>query len=57
MKVGGSELAPINTDITGGVPDELVQQVEEKKAAIMDGSFTTPVDESAPAGSIDVSEQ
>ncbi|HEU4515198.1 MAG TPA: BMP family protein [Nocardioidaceae bacterium] len=55
MKEGGSELAPINTDIVGGVPDELVQQVEEKEQAILDGSFTTPVDESAPAGSIDVS--
>jgi basic membrane protein A len=57
MKVGGSELAPINTDVVGGVPDDLAQQVEEKEAAIMDGSFTTPVDESAPAGSIDVSRQ
>ena len=55
MKVDGSELAPINTDIVGGVPDELVSQVEEKQAAIMDGSFETPVDESAPASSIDVS--
>jgi basic membrane lipoprotein Med (substrate-binding protein (PBP1-ABC) superfamily) len=55
MKEGGSELAPINTDIVGGVPEELVQQVEEMKQAILDGSFTTPVDESAPAGSIDVS--
>lgn len=57
MDVGGSELAPINTDIVGGVPENLVTLVEEKQAAIMDGSFTTPVDESAPAGSIDVSEQ
>jgi basic membrane lipoprotein Med (substrate-binding protein (PBP1-ABC) superfamily) len=57
MKEGGSELAPINTDIVGGVPDDLVQQVEDKKAAIMDGSFSTPVDESAPSGSIDVSKK
>jgi basic membrane protein A and related proteins len=57
MKANGSELAEINTDVVGGVPDELVQKVEDKKAAIMDGSFTTPVDESAPAGSIDVSQQ
>jgi basic membrane protein A and related proteins len=55
MKEGGSELAPINTDIVGGVPEELVRQVEEMEQAILDGSFTTPVDESAPAGSIDVS--
>jgi basic membrane lipoprotein Med (substrate-binding protein (PBP1-ABC) superfamily) len=57
MKVGGSELAPINTDIVGGVPEDLVAKVEEKKAAIMDGSFVTPVDESAPASSIDVSKK
>jgi basic membrane protein A and related proteins len=57
MKEKGSELADINTAVVGGVPDELVQKVEAKKAAIMDGSFTTPVDESAPAGSIDVSKK
>lgn len=61
MKVGGSELAEINTDIAtstaDGVPEDLVTKVEEKQAAIMDGSFTTPVDESAPASSIDVSKK
>ncbi|HWL98841.1 MAG TPA: BMP family protein [Nocardioidaceae bacterium] len=55
MKVDGSELAPLNTEIVGGIPDELATMVAEKEAAIRDGSFTTPVDESAPAGSIDVS--
>lgn len=54
MKVGGSELAEINTEIVGGVPEELVQQVEEKEAAILDGTFTTPVDEAAPNSSIEV---
>ena len=57
MKAGGSELAPINTDIVGGVPPDLVQKVEAKQQAIKDGSFTTPIDESAPKGSIDVSKQ
>ncbi len=55
MNVGGSELAPINTDVVGGVPEELVKKVQEREQEIKDGSFTTPVDESAPAGSIDVS--
>lgn len=55
MKVGGSELAPINTNVVGGVPEDLVARVEEREQQIKDGSFTTPVDESAPAGSIDVS--
>ena len=57
MKEGGSDIALINTDIVGGVPDDLVKQVEDKKQQILDGSFTTPVDESAPKGSIDVSQQ
>lgn len=57
MKEGGSELAPINTDIVGGVPEDLVKKVEAKQQEIMDGSFTTPIDESAPKGSIDVSKQ
>jgi basic membrane protein A and related proteins len=57
MKANGSELAEINTNIVGDMPKELVQKVEDKKAAMMDGSFTTPVDESAPAGSIDVAKK
>jgi hypothetical protein len=57
MKEGGSELAEINTDVVGGVPEALVRKVNDMEATIMDGSFTTPVDESAPAGSIDVSKQ
>ena len=57
MKEGGSDIALINTDIVGGDPDDLVKQVEDKKQEILDGSFTTPVDESAPKGSIDVSQQ
>ncbi|MGI8994390.1 MAG: BMP family protein [Nocardioidaceae bacterium] len=56
MKHDGSSLAPINTDVPGGVPDELLQQIDDKKAAILDGSFETPVDEDAPAGSTTVGE-
>ena len=55
MTVGGSDLAPLNTGITGGIPDDLVAKIDEKRQTIMDGSIETPVDESAPAGSIDVS--
>ncbi len=57
MKAGGSELAPLNNAVTGGIPPDVVTKVDQEKQAIMDGSFTTPVDESAPAGSIDVSKQ
>ena len=55
MKVEGSDLAPVNTEIVGGIPEELVNKVEKKEAAIRNGEFTTPIDESAPPGSIDVS--
>lgn len=57
MKEGGSELAPINTGVVGGVPQDLIKKVEAKKQEIMNGTFTTPIDETAPKGSIDVSKQ
>ena len=56
MVNGGSSLAPINTDTAFPVPAELVSRVEEKQAAILDGSFVTPVDEKEPAGSTTVGE-
>jgi len=52
MKNDGSSIAEINTDIVGGVPGDLVEQVEAKKEEIESGSFTVPVDESAPKGSV-----
>ena len=51
MKVGGSELAPINSDVPGGIPADLIAKVEAKKADIMSGAFVTPVNEEAPKGS------
>ncbi len=52
MKAGGSALAPLNTDVVGGIPDALAKQIASKQEELMSGSFVTPVDESAPAGSI-----
>jgi basic membrane protein A and related proteins len=52
MKNGGSSIAEINTNIVGGAPDDLVERVEAKKEEIESGSFTVPVDESAPKGSV-----
>ncbi len=57
MVNGGSSIAPINTDIVVPVPDDLVAQVEARQAEILDGTFTTPINEEAPAGSIDVTQQ
>lgn len=54
MKNGGSSLAPINTEVPGGVPDTVSAAVDAKQKAIMDGSFTTPVNEEAPTGSTTV---
>ena len=56
MVNGGSSIAPINTDVIVEVPAELVALVEERQAEILDGTFETPIDEEAPAGSIDVTE-
>lgn len=55
IKAGGSSIAPINTDVVGGVPQDLVDQVTEVQASMESGDFTTPVDETSPKGSIDVS--
>ncbi len=46
---------PSTPTSSAGCRTTLVSQVEDKEAAMKDGSFTTPVDESAPAKSIDVS--
>ncbi len=54
MKNGGSSLAPINTDVPVEISDELIAQIDAKKQEIMDGTFETPIDESAPAGSTSV---
>lgn len=57
MKNGGSSLADLNRDIVGGIPDAIIKEIEAKQAEIMDGSFVTPVNEKAPAGSIDASKK
>lgn len=54
MKNGGSSLAPINTDVPGGIPQDLIDKVTAKQKDIMSGAFVTPVDENAPAGSTTV---
>jgi basic membrane lipoprotein Med (substrate-binding protein (PBP1-ABC) superfamily) len=54
MKNGGSSLAPINSDVPGGIPQDLIDKVTAKQKDIMEGAFETPIDESAPAGSTTV---
>jgi basic membrane protein A and related proteins len=55
MKDGGSRIAELNTGIKGGIPADLVKKIQAKEKEIKSGAFETKVDESAPAGSIDVS--
>jgi basic membrane protein A len=48
---GGATLAPINTDVTGGVPQELIDQVKAKEAEITSGLFRVDIDEAPPPAS------
>jgi basic membrane protein A len=48
---GGAALAPINTDVPGGVPDDLVTLVEEREAQIKAGTFRVDINEATPPGS------
>lgn len=54
LKNGGSSLAEINTGVKGGVPQEIVDKVLARLEEMKSGSFTTPVDENTPKGSIEL---
>jgi len=48
---GGAALAEINTDVIGGVPDDILSAVEEREAAIKAGTFRVDITETTPPGS------
>ena len=48
---GGAALAPINTEVIGGIPQELLDAVLQKEADIKSGIFRVDINESQPAGS------
>ena len=48
---GGAALAEINTDVIGGVPDDVLSAVEEREAAIKAGTFRVDITETTPPGS------
>ena len=48
---GGATLAPINTTVTGGVPQELIDKVKAKEAEIKSGLFRVDIDEAPPPAS------
>ena len=48
---GGATLAPINTSVSGGVPQELIDQVKAKEEEIKSGLFRVDIDEAPPPAS------
>jgi hypothetical protein len=44
-------LAPINTSVTGGIPQELVDMVTAKENEIKSGLFRVDIDEAPPPAS------
>jgi basic membrane lipoprotein Med (substrate-binding protein (PBP1-ABC) superfamily) len=51
MAKGGATLAPINTEVTGGVPQELIDTVTAKETEINSGMFRVDIDEAPPPAS------
>jgi basic membrane lipoprotein Med (substrate-binding protein (PBP1-ABC) superfamily) len=48
---GGASLAPINTEVSGGIPQELVDMVATKENEIKSGIFRVDIDEAQPPAS------
>ena len=49
---GGAALASINTDVPGGVPDDVAALVAEREAQIKAGTFRVDINEATPPGSV-----
>lgn len=48
---GGATLAPVNEEVTGGIPQELLDQVKAKEQEIVSGLFRVDIDEAPPPAS------
>ena len=48
---GGASLAPVNTEVSGGFSQELVDQVMAKEAEIKSGIFRVDINEGQPPAS------
>jgi basic membrane protein A and related proteins len=48
---GGASLAAINTDVVGGIPDDLTAMVESKREEIVNGLFRVDISEAQPPAS------
>lgn len=56
MANGGSSIAPINEGTAYEIPADLIERIEARQQEILEGTFETPIDEEAPAGSTTVGE-
>jgi basic membrane lipoprotein Med (substrate-binding protein (PBP1-ABC) superfamily) len=52
MGKGGASLAPINTEVTGGVPQAIADLIAKREQEIRDGLFRVNIAEEQPAGSV-----
>jgi basic membrane lipoprotein Med (substrate-binding protein (PBP1-ABC) superfamily) len=52
MGKGGASLAPLNTEIKGGLPKDVVDLVEKREQEIRDGLFRVNIAEEQPTGSV-----
>lgn len=52
MGKGGASLAPINTEVKGGIPEAVVSTVEKREGDIRNGIFRVNIDEAQPSGSV-----
>jgi len=48
---GGATLAPINEGVSGGIPADLIEQVQAKEQEIISGLFRVDIDEAPPPAS------
>ena len=48
---GGAALAPLNTDVVGGIPDDLAALIAEREGEIRAGTFRVNIAEDTPPGS------
>lgn len=48
---GGASLAPINKDVKGGIPADLIERVQAKEEAIKSGLFRVDINEAQPPAS------
>jgi basic membrane protein A len=52
MGKDGASLAPVNTAVKGGLPQDAVDLVEKREKEIRNGLFRVDIDEAQPAGSV-----